>query len=767
MRRFNSLISRTAMIGVLLNSILYGCSRAQEAPAANTGKTVTVAADGSGDFKTVQEAINAAPTGGTSRFVIRIKPGTYKEKLTVAKNKGPITFLGEDAATTVLTFSDHAKTLAPDGTELGTSKSASILIQSPDFQAENITFENSAGPVGQAVAVHVRGDRAVFRKCRFLGWQDTLLTNQDASQTKGNRQYFEECYIDGSTDFIFGPAIAWFERCRLHVRRSGYITAASTPQDQPYGYVFSNCTITGEPDVKTILGRPWRPYASVIFLNTTMQDVIRPEGWNNWPNATNNEGKDNEKTARYAEYGSKTPDGKPVDLTPRAAWSKRLTAEEATAITMEKVFGDWDPRTVLASGSVTNAVVATRTAAAVVAQVTDPALTKERIAALPADQRAAWQAYLQRSEAHLRADKEALNAELKANGLAKPIVAPEGKDFKITSSTAATWYGSDEARRIADAMISFQTPSGGWSKALAFDQRPRRPGMQWVSHEGWSWVGTFDNNATTSEMQVLARVHQATKDPKYADAFLKGLDYIFDAQFPNGGWPQVYPLTGGYHDAATFNDDMMVHLLDLLHDVAGGKSEYAFVDEARRGKARAAVDSVVRFLVQSQVVQNGRRTVWGAQHDALVLAPAAARKFEPASLTAGESLGLVRFLMGIDRPSPEVIQAVQDAVAWYDASKITGIEVVKKPATGTIRGFDTVVVPNPNAPPIWARFYELGTNRPIFIGRDAVIRYNLADIEEERRTGYAWYQSKPKDLLEKDYPKWQAKWAPQQNVLKH
>jgi PelA/Pel-15E family pectate lyase len=254
--------------------------------------------------------------------------------------------------------------------------------------------------------------------------------------------------------------------------------------------------------------------------------------------------------------------------------------------------------------------------------------------------------------------------------------------------------------------------------------------------------------------------------PSRCNFWLKGLDYIFDAQFPNGGWPQVYPLEGSYHDNATFNDDMMVHVLELLRDVARGAPEYAFVDEARRSKARESVEKAVRFLVQSQVVQNGRRTVWGAQHDPLDLSPAQARAYELPALTGGESINLVRFLMGIENPSREVIEAVQGAVAWFDASKITGIEVVKKPDTNMSRGFDTVVVENPNAPPIWGRFYELGTNRPMFVGRDGIVKYTLAEIDPERRTGYAWYQTGPRGLLEKDYPKWQAKWAPQQNVLK-
>ncbi len=766
MQRFNVLCSVTAMASVLLNVGASGFSQTQET-TAGTGKTVTVAADGSGDFKTVQEAINAAPTDKTKHFVIHIKPGTYKEKLTVPKGRGPITFLGDEARTTVLTYDDYAGRLDAAGKELGTGGSYSVKIDSDDFIAENITFENShpmgGGKGNQALALSFSGDRAVFRKCRFLGRQDTIYVER-------KRQYFEDCYITGQVDYIFGGATAWFERCELHCVAPGVsITAASTPQEQPYGYVFSSCKITAEPpaDWKTHLGRPWRPYASVTYLNTEMADIIAPEGWDNWPNATNNEGKDNEKTARFAEYDSKTPDGKLIVLTPRAVWTRRLTAEEAAAITIEKVFGDWDPRTALASDSATNAAVTTRTAAAVAPQAADPTLTMERIATLPADRRATWQQYLERSAAHLRSDKEVLNAELKANGLAEPVAAPEGSVFKV-STYPETWFASDEARRIADAVVSFQTPSGGWSKAVAFDKGPRRPGMHWTTHsDSWYYVGTFDNRATTEQMILLAKIYQATKDQKYATAFLKGLDYIFDAQFPNGGWPQVYPLAGDYHDEVTFNDDMMVHVLELLRDVSNGTPEYSFVDEARRAKARDAVAAGVQCILQAQVVQNGKLTVWGAQHDALTLAPAAARKFEPVSLTAGESLGIVRFLMDMKKPSPEVIRAVQGAVAWYDASKIMGIEVVKKPDTTMSRGFDTVVVPNPTAPPIWARFYELGTNRPIFIGRDAVVRYSLAEIDPERRTGYAWYQPKPKDLLEKDYPKWQAKWAPEQNVLKH
>lgn len=328
----------TALIGVLAGVLLSLGSGSSPAIAGElplpVGKTVTVAADGSGDFKTVQEALNAATGDKDSRYVVHIKPGSYKEKLVIPGDKGAITFQGDDAEKTVLTFDDYAKTMR-DGKEVGTSGSATILIQANDFEARNITFENSAGPVGQAVAVNVWSDRAVFRKCRFLGWQDTLLTNR-------NRQYFEDCFISGHVDYIFGASAAWFERCELNCRLGGSITAASTALEQPYGMVFSHCRITAAPlaerqaqhRLDTILGRTWRPYASVILLNTEISDVVRPEGWDNWGNP------ENEKTARYAEYNSTGPGGSPDK---RVGWAKQLSETEAAAITPEKVLKGWNP----------------------------------------------------------------------------------------------------------------------------------------------------------------------------------------------------------------------------------------------------------------------------------------------------------------------------------------------------------------------------------------------------------------------------------------
>ncbi len=754
MSRFSALKTFAVIAALSFTFGAGGCALAQERAA--TEQRVTVASDGSGQYKTVQEAVNAAPTDKTRRFVIHLKPGTYKEKLVVPQDKGPITFQGDDALTTILTYDDFAGKLDAAGKPLGTGGSYSVSIASDDFIAENVTFENSheigGGTGNQALALSFKGDRGVFRKCRFLGRQDTIYLER-------NRQYFEDCFIAGQVDFIFGGATAWFERCQLHCVAKGIaITAASTPQDIPFGYVFSHCKITAEAPANwtTHLGRPWRPYASVTYLHTEMAGIIAPAGWNNWSK------QENEKTARFAEFGST---GAGANSAARVGWARQLTAEEAAAITLERVMGNWKPPVTTASQIVATAVataVAQPTTAAVAPLSAGEFLAGPRIAALPPALRAAWQGYLARSTLRLSADKAALEAELKATRATKPIPAPEGAVWKVTSGIAAAWYGSEEARRVADAMISFQTPSGGWSKAVAFDKGPRRAGMHWTTRsDNWYYVGTFDNRATTEPMRLLARVHGATKDPKYSAAFLKAVDYALEAQFPNGGWPQTYPLAGGYHDAVTFNDDAMVHILEVLRDVAQNEPEYAFVDAARRDRARAAVAAGLECILRAQVVQNGVRTVWGAQHDPLTLAPAAARAFEPASLSAGESLGIVQFLMGVPKPTPAVIEAVQGAVSWYNLVKIGGIEVVRQPQKDAPRGFNTVVIPNPRGAPVWARFYEIGTNRPIFIGRDAVVKYRLADLSLDARTGYAWYVTKPQEMLEKTYPKWKAKWAPQ------
>ena len=296
-----------------------------------------VAADGSAKYNSVQEAIMAVPSGTHSNsVVIHIKPGTYKELISIQREKCFFKLVGENPTNTILTFNLYAGITNADGKPIGTFRTPSTTIDADDFTAENLTFENSAGAVGQALAIRVDGDRATFRNCRFLGWQDTILLNR-------GRQYFTNCYICGHVDFIFGAATAWFEQCEIHALGNGYLTAASTPVDVPFGFVFSNCKITGDPEAKTLLGRPWRNYASTIYLNCEMSDAVQPAGWSDWGK------KEAHKTARYAEFNSTGSGASPTN---RPDWIEQLSAAETNLVTLGEVLGGpdgWKPGTARAA----------------------------------------------------------------------------------------------------------------------------------------------------------------------------------------------------------------------------------------------------------------------------------------------------------------------------------------------------------------------------------------------------------------------------------
>ena len=291
----------------------------------------TVAKDGSGDFKTVQEAIDAVPDFRKNTTTIFIKNGVYKEKLTLPASKTAVTLVGEDVAKTILTYDDYASKKNRFGEEIGTTGSSSFFIFGDDFTAENITFENSAGPVGQAVAVRIDGDKVMFRNCRFLGFQDTLYPHGENS-----RQYYKDCYIEGTVDFIFGWSTAVFDNCEIYCKKGGgYVTAASTLEGTPYGFVFRNCRLTGNAPVHSFyLGRPWRPFAKTVYLNCYLGNQIKPEGWHNWnkPEA--------EKQAFYAEYNSTGPG---ADVAARVKWAHQLQEEGLKAYTLDRIFRDWSP----------------------------------------------------------------------------------------------------------------------------------------------------------------------------------------------------------------------------------------------------------------------------------------------------------------------------------------------------------------------------------------------------------------------------------------
>lgn len=280
--------------------------------------TIVVSRDGTGDFRTVDEAIEVCRAFMEYHKVIYVKNGVYKEKLIIPSWLTNIELCGEDAEKTIITYDDHANI-----NKMGTFRTYTLKVEGNDITLKNITIENNAAKLGQAVALHTEGDRLKFIGCRFLGNQDTVYTG-----LAGTRAYFYNCYIEGTTDFIFGPSTAWFEQCTIHSKANSYVTAASTPQEQRYGYVFNRCTLTAADGVtKCYLGRPWRQYAYTLFMNCEIGGHIVPAGWNDW--------KKEHANIRYMEYGNH---GAGADISQRVDWVHQLTKKEAQRITPDEVF---------------------------------------------------------------------------------------------------------------------------------------------------------------------------------------------------------------------------------------------------------------------------------------------------------------------------------------------------------------------------------------------------------------------------------------------
>lgn len=311
------------------------------------------------------------------------------------------------------------------------------------------------------------------------------------------------------------------------------------------------------------------------------------------------------------------------------------------------------------------------------------------------------------------------------------------------------WFVGAEAGAITDHILAWQTELGGWPKNVDTTLDPADVVLEPAAADA-----TFDNRATTDELRFLARRFNATEDERCREAFVRGLDYVLAAQYPSGGWPQKHPPGKGYKAHITFNDGAMVRLLEFVREVARDEA-YKFIPAERRAAAQAAFDRGVQCLLKCQVRVDGRLTVWCAQHDEQTFEPRPARSFELASLSGGESVGIVELLMSLEEPNAEVREAIEAAVAWFDAVRINGRRVVDRNAQATGTGDrDRAMIVDPTAPSLWARFYEIGTNRPLYANRDGVAQYDFNDVADTLRSHYAWHGDWPRQLLDKDYPAW-------------
>ena len=449
--------------------------------------------------------------------------------------------------------------------------------------------------------------------------------------------------------------------------------------------------------------------------------------------------------------------------------------------------------------------------------MTPPALsvTAERVKAVaPPDQQAAWLDYLARSDQARQADHAFVAAELKASGKPALVMPPEGRP-NISIRQPDDWYGTPTAVHSADVIVSYQMPNGGWGKNLNMSQHIRQPGESFIcdnisrylgpddydtpKDRYWNYFGTLDNDCTTTQLRFLAKVITAVgpeRSAAYRAAFLRGVEYLFNAQYPNGGWPQVWPLEGGYHDAITFNDDAVTQAVEVLQGIVEGKGMYAFTSVELRERAAPRVTKGYACILACQIQVNGHPTVWCQQHDALTLQPTSARNFEPAVQCGDESSNVAEFLMTVPNPSPEIVASVNAAAAWFKKVAIHD-EVWSRGRGGFGGGFagggrppgaagapgtnpagatagangaagatpaaprprpaatPTHLVHTPGAPLLWARYYEIGSDRPVFGDRDKTMHDKVEELSLERQRGYNWYNSGPQEMLD-TYATWSA-----------
>lgn len=340
-------------------------------------------------------------------------------------------------------------------------------------------------------------------------------------------------------------------------------------------------------------------------------------------------------------------------------------------------------------------------------------------------------------------DQRAMARELAENNLTEPLPAPKANRFGFNPEQPVDFYGTAEGARIADIILSYQTPSGGWSKRTDMGTEPRPKGGAYGTES--KYIPTFDNSATTTQFQALVRAHAATGEQRYAEAAERALRLMLLAQYPSGGWPQTFPLTGGYHDLITYNDAVTSNLLTAIATAARG--DLPFVGTELQQAAAHSLERGLQSVVNTQVKSDGKAGIWGAQHDPQTLLPAKARAYEPAALASAESADLVLFLMTLENPPEPIKQAIVAAHQWFTEHQISGYRWDQK-----LHEYSELIA-DPDAGPLWARFYELDTHKPVFGDRDGSVHYDIDKISTERRRGYGWYTEKPAKVL-KAYPQW-------------
>ncbi|MBR7950130.1 pectate lyase [Microvirga sp. STR05] len=684
---------------------------------------VTVAADGSGEFRTIQAALNSLPNEAAKPRTVYIKNGTYREKV-MLDGKQKITLKGQSEKGVVLTYAQARDEWRCDPVAGQDDWGVATLNMrnSPDITLENLTIINSygfeaKGDVEIPCATAANGKRTIGKNGHQMALRTmpgtTRLTVKHCTlrafggdtvspwDVDAGLYYFKDCTLEGGVDFYCPRGWAFAENCRFICHNTSAAIWHDGSGNQESKTVLKNCSFEGDAGYK--LGRFHREAQFYLVNCNFSRDMADADIY--WANS----GPGAKQWGRRVYYQNCHRKGGDY------AWHKNnlstaAGAPKASGITADWTFGGrWFP----VSGK----------PATVVLPAYDPT-AKDRYSTLPQTQAS---------------------------------TVPMAAATAVAGATAPVAIDS-----VAERMLLYQRSVGGWPKALddvkvKYDHpltTAERAAARKVPAKS---DATIDNDATTREIRYLAKAYKATQNPAYKAAAERGIRYLLAMQYPNGGFPQYYPDESGYRHQITYNDNAMVKALQVLRDLSRRTNDLDALDASLTAPAAKAVDLGIACMLKTQYVQRGKLTAWCAQHDEKTLLPAKARAFELASLSGMETVGIVRFLMDTDNPSPEIRKSVEAAVAWLEAVKLSGYTVKDQPDPKQPKGFDRVIVPEAGST-IWARFYDLTTNQPIYVGRESKPMSRLADIEYERRTGYAYAGVWPEKLLSREYPRWQQKW---------
>lgn len=654
-------------------------------------KAIVVAQDGSGDFKSIQEAINSLPKeDNKAQRIITIKKGTYNEKLFIDKNF--ITLKGEDPANTIVTIS-----LARDAWRCNNKDDygvATINLRGSDIVLQNLSFLNSYGrdntidkeivcasepsgkktikPIAHQMALRSFGtSRLVVLNCIFRAWGGDTVSPWNTDE---GMFYFKDCIMEGGVDFYCPRGWALAENCSFICHNDNAAIWHDGSKFEKSKTVLLNCKFSGDDGFK--LGRYHRD-AQFYLLNCSFP-----------------------KNMADADIYQVQVPGNVLQ------WGRRVYYYNC-----KKEGGDY-------------------------------AWYKNN---LPADFNIAN-----------------FNTTWVFDNRWEPNVVTGGG---VPATTVAVKNNDTTSDPVADKMLLYQRKNGGWPKHFQgnknVDYKRELNDSELKELKDGFDAGidaTIDNEATTKEIKYLVKAYKTYKVEAYLKAAEHGIDYLLKAQYANGGWPQYYPDFSLYRSQITYNDNAMVNVLNVLQDAVRGKNDFDAIDKMYVPFCKVAIAKGVDCILKTQIKQNGVLTVWCAQYNAKTLQPEMARKFELASLSGSESVGIVRFLMQQQNPSKEIIDAVKGAVQWFEKVKIVGFSFVEIKAPNEKSGKDKVLVKDDANPGIWARFYDLKTNEPFFTGRDSQPKKTITEVENERRIGYAWYGVWPEKLIDKEYQEWLMKW---------